>query len=118
MIAFIRALISLCVTIAAIVFALANQQKVVLDWSPLNDPITLPAYALGLGGAFIGLVAGALLMWLQSLRLHMKLHHERQQVKTLEKELEAMRHPITQSMPTVPALSSPTTPVMAYGADD
>ncbi len=117
MIAFFRALISLCITIAAIVFALANQQKVLLSWSPVNDPISLPVFAVGLGGAFIGLIAGALLMWLQSFRLHMKLHHERQQIKTLEKELDAARNPITQSIPAVPALSS-AAPVMAYGADD
>lgn len=118
MIAFFRALIFFCIAVAAILFALGNRQTVFLTWSPFHDPASLPLFAIGLGGALLGLVFGALLMWLQSVRLHMRLHRERQHIKNLEKELEAMRRPITQTMPPVPTLASPIAPVMAYSADD
>jgi O-antigen/teichoic acid export membrane protein len=119
MIAFFRALISLCITIAAILFALGNQQKVLLSWSPVNDPITLPVFAIGLGGAFIGLIAGALLIWLQSLRLRMQLHRERHHIKTLEKELETLRSQTAIPRVSVPVLPQAAIPAsMAYGEDD
>jgi uncharacterized integral membrane protein len=98
MIALIRGLISIIITVAAILFALANRQSVNLAWSPLNDPVALPLCVVGLGALGIGFVAGALVMWLRSIGWKFQIKRQKRQIDALEKNLHAVpvQSPILQ----------------------
>jgi uncharacterized integral membrane protein len=90
MIALIRGLISIIVTAAAILFALTNRQPVNLTWSPVNDPLSLPLFVIGLGALGIGFIAGALLMWTRAIGWKFQLRRQRRQIEALEKDLHAV----------------------------
>ena len=88
MVALIRGIVSLLVMILAVLFALANREAVHLVWSPVNSPLNVPLFLVGLGGAAIGFVAGAALMWLRALSYRIDMRRQRKQIEALEKDLE------------------------------
>ncbi len=93
MIAIVRGLVSALVTIAAIVFALANRQTVSLAWSPVNDPVSLPLFAVGLGGLGLGFVAGAGLLWLRTLSLKWHARRQKRRIAALERDYQDLAAP-------------------------
>lgn len=106
---FIRGLISAFIAILAVLFALANRQKVDLSWSPFHEPVSLPLFAVGLGGLLIGFVAGALILWLGSVGVRLEARRQRRKLAATEKQhaqaLKAARAaPASGSYVTVPAL--------------
>lgn len=95
MIALIRGLISILVSVTAIFFALANRESVKLVWSPLNDPVELPLFVVGLGALGFGFIAGALIMWLRTFGFKFQLRRQKRQIEALEKDLHTGAEPRT-----------------------
>ncbi len=87
MISLIRGLVSLVIASAAILFAIGNMETVSLALIPFYEPFSVPLFLVGLGGALLGFVAGAFIMWLRSLNGRFSARRQRKRLEALEKDL-------------------------------
>lgn len=101
MMSFLRWILSTLVAALAIVFALANRESVDLTWSPVHDPLPLPLFAIGLGGALAGFLTGAALGWLRALTLRRETKRLKRRIESLEKDIAALekRTGLNDAMP-------------------
>jgi hypothetical protein len=90
-------LAALPIIVAAVLFALAHAQPVEFYWSPVNDPLILPLYALALGLCAIGFILGALATWLGMGHLRHDRRVQKKTIKQLEKELAAANENILKT---------------------
>ncbi len=72
-------LIGFIIAVIALCFALANRQTATLSLWPFGVEVDAPLYLLSLGTLFVGLLIGALVVWLSMIphRLRTRrLHHD------------------------------------------
>lgn len=105
MISFLRWILGLAMIVASVFFALANRDPVSVTWSPVHPSITMPVFAVGLGGLILGMLTGALMIWLDGGELRRDARRQRRLVRTLEDELSEER-----SRDTEPASAASTLP--------
>ncbi len=93
MIALIRTINGLCFTILIIGFAIMNRQVVPVFYSPLNESLPLPLYLVTLGMLGLGFVLGGALVWFNMESLRQTRRFQKKTIKSLEKELQALKNP-------------------------
>lgn len=72
----------------AVLFAVNNREAVIVHWSPMHDPLTLPLYIVVLGLTAIGFITGGLITWLNMLPLRFELRKEKKRAREFEERLE------------------------------
>jgi len=87
MTALLRWMISLLVTVAAILFAVANRHLVPVNWSPFDPSITVPVFMPVLVGVAFGFVLGAFMVWLNSSDLRRERRRQKRLIHKLEHDL-------------------------------
>ena len=80
-------LITLPVTLAVVVFAVANRSPVTVDFWPFALAVDVPLYGLALGTLALGCLLGALLTWLPLLLARRALTSARAKIDKLEQML-------------------------------
>jgi uncharacterized integral membrane protein len=80
-------LITLPVTLAVVVFAVANRGPVTVDFWPFALAVDVPLYGLALGTLALGCLLGALLTWLPLLLTRRALTSTRAKIEKLEASL-------------------------------
>lgn len=80
-------LITLPVTLAVVVFAVANRGPVTVDFWPFALAVDVPLYGLALGTLALGCLLGALLTWLPLLLSRRALASARAKISKLEASL-------------------------------
>ena len=76
--------ITLPVTLAVVIFAIANRGPVSVDFWPFALAVDVPVYGLALGTLAIGCLLGALLTWVPLLLARRALASARQKLVKLE----------------------------------
>jgi len=89
----LRACLILALTLVVAVLGALNRQDVVLLWNPvdLNAVLSVPLYAVILGGAAIGFLAGGFLVWMNMGPLRKERRHQKREIKLLEKEIDRLK---------------------------
>lgn len=82
-------LLGLPLAVVATVFAVANRQDLHFDLWPLPYGIDIAAYLAVLGPLALGLLLGALLVWLSGTRARLRARQDRRRVESLERQLAA-----------------------------
>lgn len=86
-------LIGLPLAVMAAVFAVANRQAVSFDLWPLPFGVELPAYLAVLGPLGLGLVLGAVLVWISGASFRLRARQDRRRAESLERQLDAAKAP-------------------------
>lgn len=107
MIALLRLIVSILVTVSAVLFALANRDPVPLIWSPFHEPLMIPACLLGLGGILIGFILGGFMVWLNGAAVRRDRRRQRKTIQKLEEQIEKS---IRQPFPSIDNLDASTGP--------
>lgn len=78
--------------VAAVDFAVFNQAMIDIDplW-PLPFPFKAPAYVLALGGLGVGILVGALILWLSTAKARLVARRSRRIIERLQKDLDDLR---------------------------
>jgi len=80
-------ILTLPVTVAVVVFAVANRQDIDINLWPMEETVSYPLFLLVLGTLVFGFVLGALIMWLSEGRLRDRARRLRFEKEDLEREL-------------------------------
>lgn len=83
-------LLTLPFIIAAVAFALYNQEIVPVTINPFYDTISLPVYVPVLCAIAFGFIFGAIMTWAAMGRLRAAKREQARRIRTLEKQLEAV----------------------------
>jgi len=107
--AFIRSILGFI--IAAILAALAIFNRDIIDFtfSPAHPPISIPLYAVLLGGLLIGFILGAILAWISEGKHRREKRAIKKQLKALEKQLKGAQKTISQADPAADMFPEITT---------
>lgn len=89
MISMLRSILSIIVTVVAVLLALANRDIIAVVWSPVHDAINIPVFLLGLGAAVTGFIVGAGFAWMNGAAVRKDCRRQRKTIKRLEKKLQA-----------------------------
>jgi hypothetical protein len=120
MISFLKWIFTLALVGAAVLFAIAHRQDISVVYSPFQEPVTLPLYALGLGLWAIGFIIGTFSAWIGMDSVRKDRKNAKKSLKSMEKELSEAKKSIitleqTRPIPGLPTgqaeNSPPTTPV-------
>lgn len=109
MIGFFRWIVGLVITVVIAVFAVMNRDSVPLQWSPVHDPASVPAYIAILGAMAFGFVLGGLVVWMNMSKLRSAKRQQKREIVTLQQEVEKLksRPPANDVHPSaVPAVIS------------
>lgn len=77
--------------VAAIAFAVANGETVSFTYSPINEPINWPLYALVLSAVTLGFVIGSVMTWAAGHAARAERRALAKQNKELQTELDKMK---------------------------
>ncbi|RAU21625.1 DUF1049 domain-containing protein [Paramagnetospirillum kuznetsovii] len=86
-------LLGLPLAVVATVFAVANRQDVRFDLWPLPFGVDVAAYLAVLGPLALGLVMGAVLVWLSGTGARLRARADRRRAESLERQLAAAVKP-------------------------
>lgn len=89
MVRFVRGVLGVFIVVILTVVSISNIHDVSFSYNPtLDNAVMLPAYALILGGFFVGFSVGALVMWLNTWSKHTEqkkyIHRLEAELKTFE----------------------------------
>lgn len=103
--AYLTLLITIPLTIFAVLFAISNDGDVALGLWPFDGRYTLPVWLFGLGLLGSGFFLGALFVWLLAQKTRFRYWQESRKSARLEKELEAIhaKAPPKETVPALPA---------------
>lgn len=89
----LRACLVLALTVVVAVLGALNRQSVDVLWNPVDLALVLPVplYAVILGGAAVGFLAGGLLVWMNMGPLRKERRHQKREIKLLEKEIDRLK---------------------------
>ncbi len=96
---FISGLVLIPLAIVLLVFAVANRQFVTLSLDPFNpsDPavsVRLPLFALLIGVAVLGVIAGGLATWFRQLHWRLSARRSEAELSNLRRAPPAERKPV------------------------
>lgn len=94
---FLKYLIGVPLVVLAIAFAVANGEIVSFTWSPINEPLNWPLYALVLFALVIGFIIGAVMTWAAGHGTRKERRELTKHNKQLQTELEKMQVQQTQA---------------------
>ncbi len=92
---FIQSLVGIIFAIVLAVFCTSNMNDVKITYSPIHDPVTLPVYAVALGGVLLGFLVGAFMMWVNATA---KSFVKRREIKSLKKELKSTQKTLDNAL--------------------
>lgn len=81
-------LVGLPFAILIAIFAAANTEKIAVQIYPFMIEVQLPIYVLSLGFLAVGLVIGAVLMWISVVNLKVKVYNKDLEIKNLKRSLD------------------------------
>lgn len=81
-------LISLPLAIIIAIFAVNNREVVDISLWPTPFTVGIPVYLLILGNLGLGLLLGALLMWLGAVPLRVRLHNRDLEIRSLKRDID------------------------------
>lgn len=99
MLTFIRWIFGIPLAVFITAFAVFNRQNVEVFWSPINEPVNIPLYFIGLGLMAFGFIIGGIIVWLNQGSLRSAKRKQNKQIKTLEKELKNASENIKDGTP-------------------
>lgn len=112
MMTFLRWIVAVPIIVAAVLFAIAHPQPVDFVWSPVNEPVTIPLFALTLGLCALGFILGALATWLGMGKVRQDRRAQKKAIKTLEKDLAAANENVIKAREEARAAQpQPITPI-------
>ncbi|MBX9635868.1 MAG: LapA family protein [Magnetospirillum sp.] len=106
-------LLALPIVVLAMVFAVANRHELRLELWPLPWVLDLPVYLAVLGALVLGMVIGAVAMWLSGHRARTNASHQRRRAESLERQLQAAHAENQRTKAASPA--EPPPPVIIEG---
>lgn len=89
MMAFLRWILAVPITVAAVLFALAHRENVTLMWSPFHEGVEVRLYFVAFVFLAVGFLLGALIAWMGMHNVRQDRRQQRKLIKMLEKELDA-----------------------------
>tara|TARA_R110002072_G_scaffold77949_2_gene181202 strand:- start:44 stop:379 length:336 start_codon:yes stop_codon:yes gene_type:complete len=89
--AILRWVIGLLITIAISAFAVMNDEMVLITFSPVHEPISLPVYLIVLGFMAFGFIFGSIVTWLNGAKLRKTRRKQKKEIRILEKEVERLK---------------------------
>ncbi len=103
--AYLTLLITIPLTVFAILFAISNGDDISVGLWPLEGRYALPVWIFGLGLLGCGFFLGALFVWLPAQKMRFRYWQESRKSSRLEKELEAVyaKTPPKETVPSLPA---------------
>jgi uncharacterized integral membrane protein len=84
---FLRWIAGFIFILCAGIFAVFNRTRVDVVWTPLEEPLSLPLYAVGLGALTLGFMAGGLCVWVNTGSVRREKRRQKKDIKRLEKAL-------------------------------
>lgn len=84
-------IITLPITIVAVVFALSNRQPVVIDIWPLELSLTAPLYLVLLLAALIGFILGGVAMWFTAGRSRKRAREAAAKLREMEGQIANLK---------------------------
>src|SRR5690606_37933448 len=84
-------IITIPVTVVAVVFAVANRDEVLLRFWPLPWSRELPVYLIVLGCLFVGFVLGCVVTWLSSAPRRRRARRTADRARELARELAELK---------------------------
>jgi len=84
-------LVGLPVAALAVLFAVSNRQPIAVGLWPFSEAIEAPAFVIALVPFALGLIGGAALAGVGTLRARLRHRAERRKVRTMERRLDEMR---------------------------
>lgn len=100
-------LIGLTLAVLALCFALANRQTAIISLWPFGVEVEAPLYLLSLGTLFIGLVVGAIVVWLSMIPHRMRTRRLQKDIACLNQKIIDLQQTVLAPMPTTSLLSTP-----------
>ena len=91
MLRFLSFLITLPLTLLVVDFAVSNRQSVPMGLFPLVDQVEMPLFLPVVLALVIGLLAGAVFVWLSGHGTRVKARREAKRAQQLERELAEAR---------------------------
>lgn len=112
--ALLRWIVGFFFTICIAGFAALNRSDVTILISPVHEEMIVPAYAVALGGVFVGFLFGAIMMWLNMGPVRKAKRKQKKEIKLLEREVERLKEerafsakpPAQDMFPALPASQS------------
>lgn len=99
MLRYLSLIITLPLTVFAVLFALSNDATAEVALWPLEGVRIVPLYLLGLGMLALGFFCGAVFVSLYAQRIRFKYWQEKRQRARLEKEVEALQARLPAAAP-------------------
>jgi uncharacterized integral membrane protein len=84
-------IITLPITIVAVVFALSNRQPVVIDIWPLELSLTAPLYLMLLLAALVGFILGGIAMWFTAGRSRKRAREAAAKLREMEGQIANLK---------------------------
>lgn len=88
MTAFLRWILGFIITVAAVLFALANRTIVSVIWSPFHSAMEVPVFLPALASLVLGFMLGGAMVWLNGAERRREQRHQRKQIRKLEQMIE------------------------------
>jgi len=110
-------LITLPITLIAVVFAVVNRQSVPVDLWPFGVTVDMPLFLLSLGALGIGMILGAGLLWVPLMAARRRNRKQDKQLSQITAELRLAESRIkTAAPPPRDALAAPANQAPALPA--
>ena len=87
---FVSWILTLLVLLLAVSFALKNQQNTTLNLWPADIVVEAPLYLVSLGTLFVGLLLGAMIVWISHLPRRLETRRLRRDIAKLREKIEDM----------------------------
>ena len=84
--------------VGAVLFALANPQIIDLQWTPFNQPITLPLYFIVLFFLAMGFFMGAFMAWIGMSKTRQERRQFKKENKQLERDINDANKKLTEAL--------------------
>lgn len=83
----LRWVLSLVLTVAAVLFALGNRDDIAFTWSPVHDAVQMPVFAPVLMALLAGFLMGGLFVWIGGSAVRRERRRQRKEIARLQTQL-------------------------------
>lgn len=103
-------ILTIPVTIVAVVFAVTNRAAATLNLWPLGITIEAPLFVLVLGSGLVGVVLGGVIAWLSAGRARQRAREARYRASDAERELGYLQRKLEREQSAAGSGTVPHTP--------
>lgn len=86
-----KSIVVVILTVFAAGFAVLNIEPVLVNISPVHDPVALPLYSIALASLMFGFIAGGAMVWMNMNHVRRDRRQQKKHIKTLEKEVNELK---------------------------